>query len=300
MVRAPPVITPPPTIEVAMATRIEQLEQRLATMASFQHQSHSRGKAPTSYGGDDLFYMASVAQIEASVVVTRGVTRASEPRGATVELDPHRGEAGRQARLPQSFLLFEVVRTPSMVPTLPIEPTMEPMASTSRVVDTDISSSVMSRMVTSVLGSPTFSANDLMTSGVDLTRVFRLATALCEHGSVVATSAKVCEGVDVGQLVVGDVVVEQPVVSGVDSPWQATTAKMDVLPARPAIDHERLTPGVCMLDNRSGIFRLVSPTSQVYKPDRVLLDSSAQPLMLGKATCIGLGIRRSELELCPF
>jgi hypothetical protein len=228
MVKAPPVITPPPTTEVAMATRIEQLEQRFATMASFQHQSHSRGKAPTYYGEDDLFYMVNVAQIEASVVVTRGVTRASKPRGATMELDPHRGEAGRQARLPQSFLLSEVVRTPSMVPTPPIEPTMEPTASTSRVVDIDISSSVMSRMVTSVLGSPTFSANDLMTSGVDLTRVFRLAATLCERGSVVATSAEVCEGVDVGQLVVGDVVVEQPVVSGVDSPWQATTAKISL------------------------------------------------------------------------
>ncbi|CAK9874863.1 unnamed protein product [Sphagnum jensenii] len=140
-----------------MATRIEQLEQRLATMASFQHQSHSKGEAPTSYGGDDLFYMASVAQIEAFVTVTRGVTRASEPRGAIVELDPHR-------------------------------------------VDTDISSSVMSRMVTSLLGSPTFSANDLMALGVDLTRVFRLTSTLCERGTVVATSAEVCEGVDVGQL----------------------------------------------------------------------------------------------------
>jgi hypothetical protein len=37
MVRAPPVITPPPTTKAAMAARIEQLEQRLATMASFQH-----------------------------------------------------------------------------------------------------------------------------------------------------------------------------------------------------------------------------------------------------------------------
>jgi hypothetical protein len=155
-------------------------------------------------------------------------------------------------------------------------------------------------MVTSVLGSPTFSANDLMMSRVDLTRVFRLAATLCERGSVVATSAEVCEGVDVGQFVVGDVVVEQPVVSGVDSPWQATTAKMDALPARPAIDRERLTPSVCMLDNRSGIFRLVIPMGQVYKPDQVLLDSGAQPLMLGKAACIGLGIRRSKLELCPF
>jgi len=50
---------------------------------------------------------------------------------------------------------------------------------------------------------------------------------------------------------------------------------MDALLAQPAIDRERLTLGVCMLDNWSGIFRLVSPTGQVYKPNRVLLDSGA-------------------------
>jgi hypothetical protein len=147
-----------------------------------------------------------------------------------------------------------------------------------------------------VLGSPSFSASDLMALGVDLAPMFRLAATLCERGSVVATSVKVCEGVDVGQLVAGDVAVEQPVISGVDSPWQAVTAKMDTLPAWPAIDCERLTLGVYMLDNRSGIFWLVSHTGQVYKPDRVLLDSSAQPLMLGKGACIGLGIWRSELD----
>jgi hypothetical protein len=75
---------------------------------------------------------------------------------------------------------------------------------------------------------------------------------------------------------------------------------MDTLPTRPTIDREKLTLGVCMLDNRSGIFRLVSPTGQVYRLDWVLLDSGAQPLMLGKASCIGLGIRKSELEPCPF
>jgi hypothetical protein len=87
-VGAPPAATPPPTIKATMAARIEQLEQRLATMASFQYRSHSKGEASTSYGGNDLFYMVNVAQIEASVAVTRGVTQASEPRGATVELDP--------------------------------------------------------------------------------------------------------------------------------------------------------------------------------------------------------------------
>ncbi len=38
----------------------------------------------------------------------------------------------------------------------------------------------------------------------------------------------------------------------------------------------------------------------MYKQDRILLDFGAQPLMLGKATCIGLGIRRLDLEPCPF
>ncbi len=84
-----------------------------------------------------------------------------------MKLDPQRSEAGRQARLPQSFLLSKVVTTPSMVPTLLIEPTVGPTASTSHVMDTNVSLSAVSQMVTSMLGSPTFLANDLMASRVD-------------------------------------------------------------------------------------------------------------------------------------
>jgi hypothetical protein len=116
-------------------------------------------------------------------------------------------------------------------------------------------------MAISMLGSASFSTSDLMASGVDLAPVFQLASMLCECGSVVAMSVDVCVGVDVGQFVVGDVVMEQPMISCVDSPSQAAMAKMDALPTRLAIDHERLTHGVCMLDNQSGIFRLVSPTN---------------------------------------
>jgi hypothetical protein len=136
-----------------------------------------------------------------------------------MKLDLQRGEVGRQAMFPQSFLLSEVIRIPSMVPTPPMEPTVGPTASTSRVVDTDVSLSVVSRMATLMLGSPSFLANDLMVSGVDLALVFRLATTLCECGSVAAMSAEVCERVDVGQPMARDVAVEQPVLSGVDSVW---------------------------------------------------------------------------------
>ncbi|CAM6129542.1 unnamed protein product [Calypogeia fissa] len=82
--------------------------------------------------------------------------------------------------------------------------------------------------------------------------------------------------------------------------WQAPTVRLEDLLARPAIDRARVAPHVVMVDNRSGIFQLVSPVGQVYRPNRVLLDSGAQPLMLGKAACIGLGIRRSKIEPRPF
>ncbi len=136
-----------------------------------------------------------------------------------------------------------------MVPTPLIELPVGPAALTSRVVDTDVLSSVVLRMATLMLGSPSFSTSDLMALGVDLAHVFRLVAMLCERGSVATTNAKVCEGVNVGQPMAGDVVVEQPMISVVDSPWQATTIKMNVLPIQLAMDRERLTPGVCMLDN---------------------------------------------------
>ncbi|OAE21641.1 hypothetical protein AXG93_2619s1090 [Marchantia polymorpha subsp. ruderalis] len=96
-----PVASATSATESAMVARIEQLEQSLDAMAS------SGASTSTSYEEEDFPYLASAAQVEASVAVTRGAARALEPRGATRELDPQRGEGGRQARLPQSFLLSE-------------------------------------------------------------------------------------------------------------------------------------------------------------------------------------------------
>jgi hypothetical protein len=39
--------------------------------------------------------MVSVAQIKASIAMTKRITQTLEPCGAIVELDPHRGEASR-------------------------------------------------------------------------------------------------------------------------------------------------------------------------------------------------------------
>ncbi|OAE18202.1 hypothetical protein AXG93_406s1700 [Marchantia polymorpha subsp. ruderalis] len=164
--------------------------------------------------------------------------------------------------------------------------------STSRVVDTDTPSSAVTRMASSVMRSPLFSATELIDFGIDLARVFRLAATLCERGSVTATSAEI-----------GEAMVEElysTTTLSDESTWQASLARMEFLRARPAIDRESVVPGVSMVDNQSGVFCLMSATGQVYVPARVLLDSGAQPLMLGKTACISLGVRRSELEPCPF
>ncbi|BBN20292.1 hypothetical protein Mp_8g17980 [Marchantia polymorpha subsp. ruderalis] len=235
--------------ESAMAARIEQLEQRLATMAGLG------ASTSTSYEGEDFSYLASAAHVEASVAVTRGGARTSEPRGANVELDPQRGEGGRQSRLPQSFLLSEVGSSSSMRPAPPTDTRVRTEVLTSSVVDAYVPSSAVMRMATSVLRSPLFSATELIDSGIDLARVFRVAATSCEHGRVAATSAEIREDT-----------VEDPSSTSTlfeEMTWQAAEARMESLPARPAIDRESIVPGVCMVDNRSGLFRLVSSTGQI-------------------------------------
>ncbi|BBN03753.1 hypothetical protein Mp_2g26090 [Marchantia polymorpha subsp. ruderalis] len=163
---------------------------------------------------------------------------------------------------------------------------------TSSVKDADVQSSVVMWMATTILRSPLFSTTELMDSDIDLARVFRVVATSCERGRVTATSAEIRKDT-VEELFSTSTLFEE-------TTWQAATARMKSLPARPAIDRESIVPGVCMVDNMSGLFCLVSSTRKVCVPVRVLLDSGAQSLMLGKAACISLGIRRSELEPCPF
>ena len=173
-----------------MTARIEQLEQRLASMASAR--PGLGAGASTSYGtGEDFTYMASVAQVDALVAVTRGAARTSESRGSSVELDPQRGEASKQTWLSQSFLLSEALRTPLMAPIQPGVPVVGSEPSTLSVVDTDTASSAVLQITTSVLELRLFLATELMASKVKLALVFWLAATLCKRGQVTATSAKV-------------------------------------------------------------------------------------------------------------
>jgi hypothetical protein len=55
-----------------------------------------------------------------------------------------------------------------------------------------------------------------------------------------------------------------------------------------------------VVDNSQGIFQLVGPKGKVFVPQRVLLDSGTQPLMLGASAIAELELTKDTLEECPW
>jgi hypothetical protein len=72
------------------------------------------------------------------------------------------------------------------------------------------------------------------------------------------------------------------------------------MPTRPAIERSSISPGVVVVNNSQGIFQLVGPKGNIFVPRRVLLDSGAQPLMLGAYIIAGLELTNDTLEECPW
>jgi hypothetical protein len=80
----------------------------------------------------------------------------------------------------------------------------------------------------------------------------------------------------------------------------SAAARVKTIPVSPAIERSSITPGVVVVDNSQGIFQLVGPKGKVFVPRRVLLDSGAQPLMLGASAIEGLRLTKDTLEKCPW
>jgi hypothetical protein len=120
--------------------------------------------------------------------------------------------------------------------------------------------------------------------------IFKRAATMCESGhSTVATTLKTA--VDAEQVVES----QADTVQGLFS----AAARVKTRPTRPAIERLSITPGVVVVDNSQGIFQLVGPKGKIFLPRRVLLDSGAQPLMLGASAIEGLGLTKDTLEKCP-
>jgi hypothetical protein len=218
---------------------------------------------------------------------TRSQTAAPKdtPRGASSNLDPQRGEGNRQARLPESFTLEEMVPTTSMVYPSRVE------ASSNRPSQKGVKSTKTSGMVQEaaslIYQASLFSVAMVSHSDFSPAAVFKRAATMCESGhSTVATTLKTA--VDVEQVVES----QEDTVQGLFS----AAARVKTMPARPTIERSSITPGVVVVDNSQGIFQLVGLKGKVFVPRRVLLDSGAQPLMLGASAIERLGLTKDTLE----
>jgi hypothetical protein len=146
------------------------------------------------------------------------------PRGASPNLDPQHGEGNKQARLPESFTLGEVVPTSSMVP--PIKVRVRSAKIVQGGAELVEVLGVVSEVATRVCQAPLFSA--AMVSRVDFSAavVFKMVATMCEQGSSTATNAMKTE------------VHLEPVVDSEEDTMQellAAAARVKTMPTRPAI-----------------------------------------------------------------
>ena len=78
------------------------------------------------------------------------------------------------------------------------------------------------------------------------------------------------------------------------------TVYMAGVPARSARERQQVKPGVVRLGNEGGAFLVSRGDSSKVYPKRVLLDTRAQPVMLGQRLANELGPVAHNLDLCPF
>jgi hypothetical protein len=151
------------------------------------------------------------------------------PRGASSSLDPQRGEGNKQARLPKSFTLGEVVPTSSVVPPIKV-----------RVPSAKIAQGVVSEAATWVCQAPLFPVAMVSQADFSSAAVFKIVATMCERGSSTATNAMKTE-VHLEPVVDN----EEDIVQGLLS----AVARVKTMPAKPAIERSSISPGVVVVDN---------------------------------------------------
>jgi hypothetical protein len=152
------------------------------------------------------------------------------PRGTDPSLDPQRGDGNKQARLPESFTLGEVVPTSSMVPPIRIRvPSAKIAQGGTKQVE---ALGVVSEAATWVCQAPLFSAAMVFRADFSPAAVFKMVATMCERGSSTATNAMKTE-VHL-ELVVDN---EEDTVQEL----LVAIARVKTMPSRPAIERSSIS-----------------------------------------------------------
>ena len=302
--------------EQSLEAKVAELEQKLKSSASFAQISEPHVGGGTS--GSDMYMFGAAGEVVAAAS-TRSQTLAdavASTSGGSNEV-PHPRHAGPadqigQARLPLSFGLVDttVVGAKNPVP----------------LRDGDsISKDVTQALAYKILHMPIFSGSELMAPDLKPAAVFHLAGRMLE-GKADLPSLQVSQAVvdvhvaeeveDLANLRAGladaaiiafgkQTDIPPASISAVDtsfSNYAAGAAYLADISARPARERHNLQPGVVRLMNDKSLFvvsRTDMPTIRAT-PLRVMMDSGAQPVMIGKGLADSLGLTPANLDPCPF
>ena len=301
--------------EKALEAKLAELEKRFKTVASLGQVTNSRvfsrGGADTSTSDIYMFgasgeMMAAVAtRAQAAAKVVTPAVDESTDLGRT----RHSGSPDHigQARLPLSFGLADTASAP--------QPHVSALARDEEPVARDS----VHTLAHKVLQMPMFSSIDVLASDFKPARVFHLAGQMLE-GKVAMPSLEVAQAVtepstdeDLAKLraklaaeaiATFDEGVSQPMMPHPSStmPSAMGIAYLADVAARSARERRSLRPGVVRLVNDNNVL-VVSRTGgnpTRATPLRVMMDSGAQPVMIGKRLAQDLGLTAADLEPCPF
>ena len=307
--------------EKALQAQIDKLQEQLkatkAVASSAQivdSRAFSGAKASTS--SSDYYLFGATGEMVAAAA-TRSQTAGKQPISpATTVTDGfrqrHDGPADMigQARLPLSFTVADA--------TTPVKSTVVPdLRNGNSPPD-----SLMQTLAHKVLQMPIFSGAELTAPGFQPAKVFNLAGKILEgkdnlpsvHVAQAVTEVSSIddteEALRLRARLASEAVAEFqeriaiPVTESTDPGAQFGNgaAYLADISARSARERQSLHPGVVRLVNDNGLFVVARTGNSSIRatPLRVLLDSGAQPVMIGKRLADDLGLTVADFEPCPF
>lgn len=301
--------------EKALEAKIAALEAKFKTVASLGQVTESRvtSSAGTSTSAPDIYMFGASGQMVAAAA-TRAQTSAKAVAPTTDEPQDsgrarHSGLSDQigQARLPLSFGLADAGSAArSYIPA---------SAQDGGTVVRDTAHTLAYK----VLQMPIFSSVELLAPDFKPAGVFHLAGKMLE-GKVPMPSLEVAQAVtepstdeDLAKLrakLAAEAIAAfdegasqqtEPSPS-FDAPLPTGVAYLSDVAARSARERRNLRPGVVRLVNDNNVL-VVSRTggnATRATPLRVMMDSGAQPVMIGKRLAQELGLSAADLEPCPF
>jgi len=301
--------------EKALEAKLAELEKRFKTVASLGQVTDSRvlSRGGTDTSSSDIYMFGASGEMMAAAA-TRAQTAAklvtpSVNESRDIGRTRHSGSPDHigQARLPLSFGLADIASAP--------RPHVPAPAPDGGVVARDSAHTLAYK----VLQMPIFSSVDLLAPDFKPAGVFHLAGEMLE-GKVPMPSLEVAQAVtkpstdeDLAKLQAklaaeaiaafdeGASQLTEPSPS-FDVPLATGVAYLSDVAARPARERQNLRPGVVRLVNDNNVL-VVSRTGDNTTratPLRVMMDSGAQPVMIGKRLAQELGLSAADLEPCPF